>query len=36
MVAKKHPVKFQSIKKWCAGENHSEVYQEFLDLLKLK
>lgn len=34
MVARKHPVKFESIKKWCEQEKALEIYDEFLDLLK--
>ena len=33
LVAEKHPVNFASIEKWCKGENHHDVYQEFIKLL---
>lgn len=34
LVAKKHPVNISKIKKWCAGEKHSEVFEEFQRELK--
>lgn len=34
MVAKKHPVKFESIKKWCHQENSQNVFDEFLNSFK--
>lgn len=34
MVARKHPVNFENIKKWCQGENSPQVYEEFEQNLK--
>jgi hypothetical protein len=34
LVSKRHPVNLSSIKKWCEGEKHNEIYKEFLKLLK--
>ncbi len=34
LVAKKHPVNFKSIEKWCKAEGYLEVYKEFIELLK--
>ncbi|MBP7845799.1 MAG: hypothetical protein KA116_13410 [Proteobacteria bacterium] len=34
LVAKKHPVNIAKIKKWCANEKHSEVFDEFHMALK--
>jgi len=36
LVARKHPVKHESIKKWCKAENNIECYEEFVELLKNK
>lgn len=35
LVAKNQDVNFPSIKKWCAGEGHPEVFNEFVRALKL-
>ncbi len=34
LVAKKHPVNLDKVKKWCAGEKHLEVFEEFVEALK--
>ncbi len=34
LVAKKHPVNLDKIKKWCAGEKHIGVFEEFVEALK--
>lgn len=33
MVAEKHPVNFERIRKWCETENSSAVFEEFQSLL---
>ena len=34
MVAKKQEVNLERIKKWCKGENQSQVFDEFIEALK--
>jgi hypothetical protein len=34
LVAKKHPVNLDRIKKWCKGEKHLDVFEEFVEALK--
>ena len=34
LVSFKHPVNLSSIEKWCRGEKHQEVFEEFIKLLK--
>ncbi len=34
VVTKKHPINFESVEKWCEGEQHTDVYREFIELLK--
>jgi hypothetical protein len=34
LVAKNQEVNFSSIKKWCSGEGHAEVFDEFIKELK--
>lgn len=34
LVAKKHPVDLDKIKKWCAGEKYLNVFEEFVQALK--
>lgn len=34
LVASNHPVKLSQVKKWCADENHEEVYKELVKALK--
>ncbi|MBL6992257.1 MAG: hypothetical protein ISR65_20910 [Bacteriovoracaceae bacterium] len=34
LVSKKQPVNMGSIEKWCKGENHVEVFKEFIKLMK--
>jgi hypothetical protein len=34
LVAKKHPVSIAKIKKWCEGEKHLDVFEEFAQALK--
>jgi len=34
LVAKNQDVNFESIKKWCKGENSLNAFEEFLELLK--
>jgi len=34
MVAKKHPVNLESIRKWCDGEKGSKQWEEFAERLK--
>ena len=35
LVAKMQPIKFHDVKKWCLGEKHPEVFEEFMALLKI-
>lgn len=34
MVAKKHPVKLEEIKKWCMGEQGEKQWEDFLEKFK--
>ncbi|WP_372655447.1 hypothetical protein [Halobacteriovorax sp.] len=34
MVAKKHPVRFEEIKKWCLGEKGESQWEDFIEKLK--
>ena len=34
LVAERHPIDMNSIKKWCVRENGENVYEEFSELLK--
>lgn len=34
LVAKKHPVNFGSIEKWCQKENSQNIFDEFLEIFK--
>lgn len=34
LAAKKHPIDLAKVKKWCAGEGHPEVFDEFINELK--
>ena len=34
LVAERHPVGLEKIKKWSEGENHPEIFAEFKNLLK--
>jgi hypothetical protein len=34
LVAKRHPIKFENVKKWCQGEGGSSQYEDFLNKLK--
>jgi len=34
-VAKKYPVNFEKVKKWCDGENRAKAYEFFLARLKI-
>lgn len=36
LVARKQPINFESVKRWCEGERHIDAYEEFLKLLKKK
>jgi len=36
MVAKKHPVKFNEIKKWCIGEKGEKHWEDFINKVKTK
>ena len=34
LVAKKHSINFESLKKWCEGENSPDTYIQFIEKLK--
>ncbi len=34
LVAKKHPIKFESVRTWCEKENAPDVFEEFMALMK--
>jgi len=34
LVAKKHPINLEKVKKWCESEKHIEVFEEFVKKLK--
>lgn len=34
LIGRKHPIDFNSVESWCKNEGYSEVYKEFIDLLK--
>lgn len=34
MVAKKHPINYESVKRWCKGENAPAVFDQLIAKIK--